>query len=201
MRSLSRLVVSLLVLLPISLGSGAGAAERVLTLDPAETHVSFHLGATGHDVEGLFGVSEGSVGFDPATGKAWGEIRIDTRQASTGNKKRDKTMHRKVLESEEHPLAVFRPERIEGQVAADGESTFDLVGTFTLLGVEHPLTLPTTARIHDGVVEATSTFPIPYIDWGLHNPSMLVLRVAKVVDIEVEAVGRLSGHGAAATGE
>jgi len=200
MKANARVLVVALVLLSLDVLTAA-ASEQVLNLDPEQSTVSFNLKATGHDVEGTFLVGDGTIGFDPESGKAWGEIVIDTRKGNTGNEKRDKKMHEKVLESAEHPMATFRPERIEGNLVLDGESSFDLVGSFTLLGVEHSLTLPTTAKVHDGQVEATATFPIPYVEWGLHNPSIMVLKVAKVVDVTVSAVGRLSAGGAMATGE
>jgi polyisoprenoid-binding protein YceI len=171
----------------------ATAEERTLVLDPERTELSFELGATGHDVHGILHVTGGTVHFDPATGAASGDIAIDARLTETGNAKRDKTMHKKVLESEGHPLIVFHAERIEGEVALAGDSEFDLVGTVELLGVPHPLTLHTVASVTDGEVAATTTFPVPYIEWGLHDPSMMMLRVAKVVQVSVEAHGRLDG--------
>lgn len=171
--------------------TSAASAQQTLELDPEQTTITFYLKATGHDVEGSFSLASGSIGFDPESGKAWGEISVNTVGAETGHQKRDKTMHKKVLLSEKFPLATFRPEAIEGDIALEGESQFDLVGTFTLLGVEHALTLPTTAEIHQGHVEATATFELPYVEWGLHNPSMVVLRVAKQVAVTVSVVGKL----------
>jgi polyisoprenoid-binding protein YceI len=178
--------------LALSLSATLRAETRALSLDPAATEISFLLGATGHDVHGLLHLATGQIGFDPEQGTAWGEIAIDARRAESGNAKRDKTMHRKVLESETHPLIQFRAERLDGVVSLDGESSFRIVGTVTLLGVEHPLELPVEARVAGEQVEATTTFVVPYVEWGLHDPSMMVLRVAKTVDVTVHAKGTLS---------
>jgi polyisoprenoid-binding protein YceI len=176
------------------------AEPLTLTLDPASTEVTFLLGATGHDVHGILHLSSGQIGFDSEAGTAWGEIALDARRAESGNAKRDKAMHRKVLESETHPLISFRAERLDGAVAPEGESSFRIVGTVTLLGVEHPLELPVVARVEGGQVDATATFPVPYVEWGLHNPSMMVLRVAKSVDVSVHVRGSLvAAEGAQAT--
>ena len=37
---------------------------------------------------------------------------------------------------------------------------------------------------------ASSKFPIPYVEWGMHDPSFLVARAAKTVDILVRAEGK-----------
>lgn len=178
-----------------SLAGALQAEPHTLALDPGSTEISFLLGATGHDVHGVLHLAEGHLGFDPEKGTAWGEMAIDARRAASGHAKRDRTMHRKVLDSEAHPLITFRAERLDGAVALDGDSTFRIIGTVTLLGVEHPLELPVEAHIAGDRVDATATFPVPYVDWGLHNPSMVVLRVAKSVDVTVHARGTLASSG------
>ena len=36
----------------------------------------------------------------------------------------------------------------------------------------------------------SSKFPIPYVEWGMSDPSFFVARAAKTVDILVRAEGR-----------
>lgn len=172
-------------------GLPLGAEERVLTFDPSATEVSFELPATGHDVHGVLHLQSGEVRFDPATGAAHGEVTVDARGAETGNGSRDKTMRKKVLETERYPLFVFRPERLEGDLAPEGTSQIALVGTISLHGEDHPMTLPATVEIDGDHLTATATFPVPYVEWGLHNPSLLFLRVADQVQVTVEAQGSL----------
>lgn len=170
----------------------AWAGERVARFDPEATEVTFDVGATGHDVHGVLHLTEGVIHVDPATGAASGKITVDARLAETGNKKRDKTMHNKVFESEKYPMFRFVPTRFEGVFADDGKSEIQLHGTLSIHGEDHPMVLPTTVEIADGRFVATTTFPVPYVDWGLNNPSILFLRVAKVVDVTVAAKGTLT---------
>jgi len=171
------------------------AGERVLSLDPEATEVTFLLPATGHDIHGHLYLQSGEIRFDPVTGAASGEVIIDAVRSVSGNKNRDKKMHKKVLESAIFPHFVFKPERIDGHVALDGKSEFDIVGTLSIHGDDHPFTLHTLTEISGEQVTAETTFPVPYIEWGMRNPSILFLRVAKVVEVTVAARGELPEAG------
>ena len=140
------------------------AEERTLTLDPTASKVTFSLGGTTHDVHGTLHLKGGEIRFDPETGAAAGEISIDASRAESGNEKRDKTMHRKVLETETHPFILFEAERLNGTVAESGASHFELVGTISIVGSEHPVVLPVNAQIDGNRVTASSTISIPYVE-------------------------------------
>jgi polyisoprenoid-binding protein YceI len=180
------------VLAVVTAGVPAAAAHRAVTVDPAASDVAFRLDATGHDVAGHFRLRSGRIEFDPATGTASGDIVVDAVGAETGNKKRDKAMHGKVLESEAFPLFRFSVERVVGSVADSGRSEFELQGTLAIHGGEHPLRVPVTADVEGDRVTASTSFPVPYVEWDMHDPSILFLRVAKIVDVNVAIVGTLS---------
>jgi polyisoprenoid-binding protein YceI len=179
----------------IFLSGSAVASERTLELDSGTTTVTFDLGATGHDVHGIFEFQRGRIVFDPESGKASGEIVVDARRGDSGSKKRDKTMHRKVLESEEFPLFVFTPQRVEGEIHESGSSDVKVHGTMLMLGKTHPLTMATQVKINGNQVAVEASFDVPYIEWGMHDPSILFLRVAKQVQVSVEAKGTLGTAG------
>ena len=171
------------------------AEQQVLALDPQASKVSFTLKATGHEVEGALVLKSGRIAFDPATGAASGEIAIDLKSTQTGNKTRDQKMHDEVFETKKHPLAVFRAEKIRGTVPTSGAGQVTLDGTLSLHGSDHKLSLPAKIEVQDGRVKADTQFQIPYVEWGLEDPSVIMLRVAKVVTVKVRAEGTLEAAG------
>jgi len=168
------------------------AQEAVLELDPAQTHIEFTLADVLHTVHGTFNLKSGTIRFDPATGKASGLVVVDVTSGNSGSGSRDHKMHKDILESRKYPEATFTPVRVTGRVEAQGESPVQLKGIFKLHGNEHELTLATTVRMGRDQLTASTHFVIPYVEWGLKNPSTLFLRVGNKVDITIEAVGRLT---------
>jgi polyisoprenoid-binding protein YceI len=167
------------------------AEEWVATFDPAESEVTFVLQATGHQVRGVFSLESGEIRWDSESGVADGTFVVNSLGGETGNAKRDRKMHAEVLESSLFPHFSFRPERLEGNVAAEGSSTVQLVGTLSVHGGDHTLTVDAAVEAADGRLEAIASFPVPYVEWGLRDPSVFVLRVAKSVSVVVELSGTL----------
>jgi polyisoprenoid-binding protein YceI len=167
------------------------AQTTVFTFNPAVTTVHFTLGATLHTVHGTMQLKRGEIRFNPATGEASGEIVVDATSAQTGNQSRDGKMHREVLQSARYPEIIFTAQQVKGTIEATGTSQVQLSGTFQLNGRTHPMTLPVTIeRETNGDTHTKTTFAVPYVQWGLKNPSTLFLRVNDHVDMEIDAVGQ-----------
>ena len=45
----------------------------------------------------------------------------------------------------------------------------------------------------DTTCAATTHFSIPYVDWGIKDPSNFIFRVDKTVDLEIVAKGAIDG--------
>lgn len=180
------------VLAAAGIAAPALAADRSLTLDPAACTLTFLLDTTFHEVHGTMKVKGGTIRFDPATGAASGEITVDATSAATGNGRRDKTMHGDILESGKFPTIVFKVERVEGTLPAGAPAEMKLHGVMTLHGAPHPVTMPATVRIEAGLVRAEAHLTVPYVEWGLADPSFLFVRAAKTVDVAITAQGRLA---------
>jgi polyisoprenoid-binding protein YceI len=162
--------------------------QSSFVIDPAQTKVEFVLGSTLHTIHGTFHLTRGDLRFDSATGKASGELAVDAGSGDSGSGARDKRMNRSILECPQFPEIVFRPDRVEGAVAAQGKSQVQLHGIFVIHGEGHEMTVPLTVEAIDGQYEASATFSIPYVKWGLKNPSTLILRVNDQVDITIHTI-------------
>ena len=163
------------------------AADEVL-IDPAQTEIRFTLGDVLHTVRGTFKLKRGTVRLDRATGKASGELVVDVASGNTGGAARDKRMHKEILESARYPEAVFMPTRAEGQLAAEGNSTVQLHGTLNIHGASHEITLPVSIHTAGGQTTADTHFTMPYVSWGMKNPSNFILKVSDKVEIAIHTV-------------
>lgn len=167
------------------------AAEKAIELDPARTSVNFTLGDALHTVHGSFKLKRGSVKFDSSTGLASGEIVVDVASGESGSGARDKRMHKEILESSHYPEAVFTPDHVSGELAANGESQLDLHGTFQIHGASHEMTFHFRAEVKGEEVVTSTSFTIPYVQWGMKNPSNFLLKVSDKVEMSVQATGRV----------
>jgi polyisoprenoid-binding protein YceI len=163
--------------------------EIELNFVPPKTTINFTLGDILHTVHGSFKVKRGAVHFDSATNKIRGEIVVEAASGNSGSSGRDKRMQHEVLESERYPDILFRPDRVEGQVTDVGASTVQVHGMFSIHGAEHEITIPVQVEMSPGQWSANTHFTVPYVKWGLKNPSTFVLRVNQTVEIEIQATG------------
>ena len=174
----------------LAAASSIPAQDTVLQIDPSRTKVEFTLADVLHTVHGSFLLKRGDIRFDPATGKASGELVVDATSGDSGSGARDRNMHKNVLESARYPEIVFRPDRVEGKVAPQGASKVGLHGVFSIHGAAHDITMPADVEAADGQYTATIAFAVPYVQWGMKNPSTLFLRVSDKVEIKIHTVAR-----------
>jgi polyisoprenoid-binding protein YceI len=163
--------------------------DVVLSLDQSECKVEFTVDSTLHTVHGSFHLKNGFLHIDPATGKAGGEIVVSAPSGDSGNSSRDAKMHKEVLESKKYSEVSFKPTQVEGKFALAGPSDVKLYGVFSLHGGTHDLVIPVHAEINGDHWKATTKFQVPYVQWGMKDPSNFLLKVRPDVDIELELVG------------
>jgi polyisoprenoid-binding protein YceI len=178
-----------LCLLWIAIAAHASAREMVLQCDAAQTAADFTLSDVLHTVHGSFQQKRCDIHFDPSLAKLGGEIVFDAASGRTGSDGRDQKMHKDVLESGRYPEISFRFDRIDGNVSVPGMFTVQVHGMFGIHGAEHEITVPVVVKFEADHWEASAHFQVPYVKWGMKNPSVLFLRVGDVVDIDFRAAG------------
>jgi polyisoprenoid-binding protein YceI len=165
--------------------------EAIIDLDPSESSVQFALSAVLHTVHGTFKVKSGTVRLEIVTGKTSGQIVVDVKSGYTGVEARDRQMHEAVLESDRFPEAVFSPDRVTDHISMQGESPVDVHGILRIHGQDHDVTFHGKVNLQDGRVTASAKFVMPYVSWGMKDPSTFVLRVKDKVDLEMSLAGRI----------
>jgi polyisoprenoid-binding protein YceI len=187
-----RPLLFLAVIAFLAIANIASAAQGVaFQLDPQHTTISFTLGDVLHTVRGTFRLKQGNLRLDPASGKLAGQIVVDARSGESGSGMRDRKMHREILESDRYPEITFHPDRLEGPVSMQGKSSVKVHGIFTIHGSDHELTVPADLEVLSDHWTAILHFAVPYVSWGMKNPSTLFLRVTESVDIDLNASGTI----------
>jgi polyisoprenoid-binding protein YceI len=182
---------TLLALLPLLCTPFALAQHQAFNINPDASTVSFTLG--GHDTtNGTFRVAKGVVNFDPTSPNLSGLIDVSAASGTSGNATRDKKMTTQVLEAAQFSDVTFVPQTYTGTLAPTGDSTLQVTGIFTLHGTPHTITVPMQTHIDGAKCTAKAHFVVPYVQWGLKDPSIFILKVAKEVDINLTLAGFLA---------
>jgi polyisoprenoid-binding protein YceI len=191
--SFSIRVVAFVSALAASAQSGAALDLRsgALELDPSKTVVEFRLPSSLHTAHGTFKLERGTIIADPATGKAGGSIVVDARSGDTGLGARDNEMRESVLEAQKYPEITFDPQHFILELRRGGQFEATMQGVLTLHGGRHDVALKAQGQLVGDNLTATAHFSVPYVDWGLKDPSFLFLTAAKQVDIDIATTGHV----------
>jgi polyisoprenoid-binding protein YceI len=176
----------------LSLSMVSGQGEERYRVDAASSEVHFSLGAWDGPVKGAFRVTSGEFTLNATSGAMTGTVNVDATSGRSGNDGRDKDMRSKQLKAQTYSTISFSPTKFSGQVKDSGDSAGQVEGNFTLLGQSHPITVPMTVNMDGDRFTATGSFTIPYVSWGVKDPSWLVMKVDKEVKIELKLIGSLT---------
>ena len=183
---------SLIFALSLALAPVAFAQHQTFTVNPDASKVAFTLGGNTHHVDGTFHVQGGSIDFDRSAQTITGLVVVAAGSGNSGDQGRDKKMNNDVLDVARYADVSFVPKSFQGVIAASGDSNLQVTGVFTLHGTPHDLTVPMQIHIEGTALTAKTHFTVPYVQWGLKDPSIFILKVAKVVDINLTLAGSLS---------
>jgi polyisoprenoid-binding protein YceI len=180
------------VALAVLLGPAALAQHQTFAVNPEASEVKMKLNTTHEVVNGTFHVQSGSINFDRTASHISGIVIVAAGSGKTGNDSRDKKMDKNILKVDLFATVSFAPKSYSGTVAASGDSTIQVSGVFTLLGTDHDLTIPMQIYIDGSKATAKGQFVVPYVRWGLKNPSFLIWKAENDVAIDLTLVGNIA---------
>ena len=174
------------------LASVAFGQQMALEFDKAATKIEWILTGNVHTVHGTFQLKQGEVTFDPANGDISGELVVETDSGDSGSATRDKRMKKEVLETDRFPEVRLKVTKLEGSITAEIPSTVRLSGQLKIHGASHEVSIPLQVTLRGGEFSGKGKFVVPYVEWGMKDPSNFLFKVDKTVEIDVEAVGHVT---------
>lgn len=170
----------------------AFAQRQTFVVNPEASEIKMTLNTTHEVVNGTFRVQHGSVQFDRGNSKMAGFIAVLAGSGKTGNDSRDRKMDRDILDVDRYSIVSFEPGTYLGTLAPAGDSEIQVKGIFTLLGTPHEITVPMRVHLEGSSATAKAHFVVPYVQWGLKNPSFMIWKADNDVAIDVNLVGMIS---------
>jgi polyisoprenoid-binding protein YceI len=180
------------VALALIFAPAALAQHQTFTVNPDTSNVRMKLNTTHEVVNGTFHVQSGSINFDRTASHISGIVIVAAGSGKTGNDSRNKKMNKDILKVDQFATVSFAPKTYNGTIAASGDSTIQVSGVFTLLGTAHDLTIPMQIHFDGSKATAKGQFIVPYVQWGLKNPSFMIWRADNDVAIDLNLVGQVS---------
>lgn len=178
--------------LAVTLAPAALAQHQTFTVNPDASEVRMTLNTTHEVVHGVFHVQSGSIEFNRSAPKMSGSVVVLAGSGKTGNDSRDRKMYKDTLLVEQYATVSFAPKTYTGVIAPSGDSAIQVTGVFTLLGTPHEITISMRVHIDGADAIARAHFVVPYVQWGLKNPSFLVWKADNDVAIDLDLVGAIS---------
>ena len=178
--------------LAVTLAPAVLAQHGTFVVDADASEVRMTLKTTHELVNGVFKVQAGKIEFDRGTSKMSGSVVVIPGSGKTGNETRDGRMTKEILKVKQFATVTFEPKTYTGELAPGGESTIQVTGIFTLLGTPHEITVPMVVHLDGPRANGKAHIVLPYIKWGLKNPSILMWKVDPDVAIDVSLSGKLS---------
>ena len=178
--------------LALALGPTALCQHQTFAVNPDTSEVRMKLNTTHEVVYGTFHIQSGSIDFDRSGGRIAGQVIVAAGSGKTGNGSRDKKMDKDILKVDQYTTVSFSPKAYTGTIAPSGDSTIQVEGVFTLLSTPHDLTIPMQVHIDGSKATVKAAFTVPYVQWGLKNPSFLIWKAENDVAIDLNLAGRVT---------
>jgi polyisoprenoid-binding protein YceI len=159
-------------------------AQSTFEVVPSKSSVTFTISTTFNEIEGKAKTFKGSLNIpdaakDLATGTT-ATIIVDAKSMETGNKGRDKDMHKDVIESEKYSEIKIAIKKITADSAL---YTFKVSADITMHGITKTVDFKTSALSFAGAdgklaLSISGKVKINISDWGMTPPNIVVNKVS-----------------------
>jgi len=178
--------------LAVIVAPAAFAQHQTFAVNPDASEIRMTLNTTHEVVHGTFHIRSGSIEFDRSNPKMSGSVAVLAGSGKTGNDSRDKKMNKDILKVDQYATVSFAPKTYTGTIAPSGDSNIQVSGVFILLGNSHDLTIPMQIHMDGSKATAKAQLVVPYVQWGLKNPSFMFWKAENDVTIDLNLVGEVS---------
>lgn len=171
-------------------GPGAAAPEGPAhplhyKVEVAGSSVRWELPASFEPIKGVVPLFHGSIEAQPLSSGGWdvsARIVVPAASMRTGNRRRDRTLREKVLETARYPEIVFEIRQFTGDLSRFRPgATFQVqvAGDLTVHGRTAQVQLPVDVSVLPKAVVLTGSFPVHWKAFGLQDPSFPVVARVK----------------------
>jgi polyisoprenoid-binding protein YceI len=178
--------------LALSLTPAVLAQHQTFAVNPAASVVKMTLKTNHEIVNGTFQLQSGTIEFDRGIPRMSGSVVVAAESGKTGNDSRDKKMDNDILKVKQYTTVSFTPKTYTGTIARSGDSSIQVTGVFTLLGTPHDLTIPMEIHLEGSKATVKAQFVVPYVQWGLKNPSFMIWKAEDTVTLDLNLVGTIA---------
>lgn len=171
-------------------GVAAGALQDPVRplrykVEVAGSSVRWELPVSFEPIKGVVPLFHGSIEAKPLSAGAWdvsARIVVPAAAMRTGNRRRDRTLREKVLETNRYPEIVFELRQFTGDLSRfrPGQTfPVQVVGDLTVRGKTEAVQLPVDVSVFPKAVILTGSFPVHWKAFDLQDPSFPVVARVK----------------------
>jgi polyisoprenoid-binding protein YceI len=194
-------LLALAIAAPAAAFGATSASAATYEIEPGadSNKVTFESKAPLESFEGSTRNIEGRIELDPASlgDSITVEISVDLASLDTGIDLRNRHMRENHLHTDQHPKAVFRGVRLNGQHPTSLEpgkpANFTVTGSFSLHGVMRRVDLPVELTLSgtSDALEVRSQFVVFLADYEIPRPKMLFVKLDEKQTVKFRAVAKV----------
>ena len=187
-----------LLLLAVVCLASASASAQTYAIMPDRSQASYTVSekvvglSLPRDAVGVSKLVSGSVAFgDGGALQAGSELRVDLRDLSSDQARRDNFIKRNTLQTDTYPDAVLVPTTVSGlpwPLPQSGSADIEVIGDLTVHGTTKTLTWTGTAGFDGQTVTIDLSTDVTFDDFALDRPTVgPILAVSDPIHLEVQA--------------